>query len=375
MILVWIRKYSKRFFRQPLFLLLLFFLPVGTMLFSYLAHQKSTAVRVGLVWEDTGGMEQEIAERLMAHPGIASFVRCGSGEELKNLIGEGRLECGYCFPSGMEEKITKGEYEGLITQYYREGMFLHSFVAETVFAAVYDRYGERIVSDYVMNSGLYNIYALNKGQIADMYKEQHERQATFTFTYDEGTPAQRSLGDYLMAPLKGGMALLILLAGFCGVVVWLEDKKKGLGMTAPAGVRSFLPYLSTGIPVVCLSVVGMVSEAVSRSALLSIKEIACMVIYDIMVIMFVTVFAYSGLTGRAMWGIALGIVFASAISTPVFVNLPAVIPGIGVLSWLCPPAYYLKAVYGGIRTVAYLSAVTALLFVLCCYLRKNGGRR
>lgn len=375
MIWVWICKYSKRFLRQPLFLLLLLLLPAGTMLFSYLAHQKTTAVKVGLVWEDTGRMEREIAERLMEHQGIASFVRCASEEELKREIGEGRLECGYCLPPGMEKRIAEGKYAGLITQYYREGMFLHSFVAETVFAAVYDRYGERIASDYVLESGLYNTDMLDREQIAGMYREQHKKQSTFTFTYDEGTPVQRSLGDYLMAPLKGGMALIILLAGFCGVITWLEDKKRGLGMTAPAKVRRLLPFLSTGIPVLYLSVAGLVSEAVSRQAFLSAKEIAYMIIYDIMVIMFVTVFSYSGLSGRVMWGIAIGLVFAGAVSTPVFVNLPAVIPGLSALSWLCPPAYYLKAVYGGIRAAAYMSAVTALLFGLCCYLQRNGGRK
>lgn len=372
--LVWIGKYSKRFLRQPLFLLLLVLLPIGTMTFSYLAHQKSTAVRVGLVWEDGGEMESEIAEQLMGHKGIASFVRCDSDKGLKEQIAEGELECGYCFPSGMEQRLAKGEYKGLITQYYRAGMSLHFFVSETVFAAVYDRYGERLVRDYVMDSGLYSTYSLAESQITGMYKEQHEKQSTFTFTYDEGTPVQRSFGDYLTAPLKGIMALIILLAGFCGVIVWLEDKRKGMEMAAPFGIRRFLPFLSAGIPVVSLSIAGILSEAVSRLAVPTLKEVACMLIYDIMVILFVVIFSYSGLSGKTMWGISLCTVFAGAVSTPVFVNLPAVIPGVGMLSWLCPPAYYLRAVYGGVRAAVFMLAATALLFAVCCYFQRRRER-
>lgn len=373
--MIWVRKYTKRFFRQPLFLMLLICLPVGTMLFSYQAQKKSTAVTVGLVWEDTGGIEEEIAERLGEHRGVAVFVRCDSEEELKRRVADGQLTCGYCFGAGMEERLKKGEYKGLIRQYYREGTLLRAIVAETVFAAVYDRYGERIARDYVINSGLYDTYRLSENEIASLYQRQHETRATFHFSYDEGTPAQRSLGDYLTAPLKGGMALLILLSGFCGIIVWLEDKRKGLSVAAPAGVRPFLPYLSAGIPVVVLSVAGIISEMISRFSFLSVKEIACIAIYDIMVIMFVTVFAGSGLSCRTMWGIALCTVFAGAVATPIFVNLSAVIPGIGILSWVCPPAYYLKAVYGGAGAFLFMAVGTALLILLCRYRQKNGGGR
>lgn len=375
MITIWIKKYSKRFFRQPLFLLLLFLLPAGTMMFSYLSHQKSTAVMVGVVSEDTEGMGQRVVEHLVHHPGIAVFVRCDSRETMKRQLADGRLQCGYYFPVGMEERLKNGEYEGIITQYYRRGVMAHSLVAETVFAAVYDQYGESMVTDYVMNSGLYRTQLMDEEQIARLYREQHEKENTFGFSYDEETPSERSLGDYLTAPLKGVMSLLILLSGFCGMMVWQEDKKKGLWLMAPARLRQYLPVISTGIPVVYLTLAGLMSEMLSRFSFLSLKEIACMGIYDIMVILFVNIFAYISLPAGVMWGISLGTVFASAVATPIFVNLPAVIPGLGLLAWVCPPAYYLKAVYGSVSAVMCMVEVTVLLLAVCWCLRRKEGKR
>ncbi|MCH5251728.1 MAG: hypothetical protein J1F22_02030 [Lachnospiraceae bacterium] len=360
MIWLWAKKYGKRFFRQPLFIILLFLMPVGTAVFSYMAHQESTAVCVGIASEKSEGMGAEVMRKLAGHEGIITFVPCHSQEEIRQGLQRGILQCGYYFPAEMEYKLAERKYEGVVIQYYRRGSWIHSLVGETVFAAVFECYGKNMVAEYVMNSGLFASYQVEEGEIRRTYEENQKRQATFQFSYEESIEGKKGLGDYLTAPVKGVMALFILLAGFCGIQMWQEDKRRGLYLTAPAEIRAVLPLLSAGIPVLFVSIAGLMAEICGNFSFLSGKEIACLGIYDIMIIMFVALFAGGKWESSVMWGISLTFLFASAVATPVFVNLSAVIPGLSVFAYLCPPAYYLKAVYGNVFEVGVLLGVTMI---------------
>lgn len=367
---IWIRKYSKRLFHQPLFLVLLVLMPMGTMIFSWLSHQESTTVPVGICCESESGMTHGILENLQEHRGIFSFVRCPSQKEMKKQLAEGELQCGYYFPSDMEERMKNREYDGVITQYYRKGVMIRALAAETVFAAIFERYGESMAETYIMNSGFYDTTQVDEMKISETYQRNQERQMNFQFAYEEAE-SKRNLGDYLTSPLMGGVALLIFLAGFCGLAAWQEDRRRGLVAAAPAGVRPYLPVTAIGVPVIWTTLSGVLSLMACRFSLLSWKDIVCLLIYGIMVVAFIHMFAYLPVSSGMMWGISLLLVFISTIVTPVFVNLAAVVPGLGTLSWFCPPAYFLNAVYGGGWQLAVMAGAALLLFVVMVWRQRR----
>lgn len=50
-----------------------------------------------------------------------------------------------------------------------------------------------------------------------------EKQQTFTMEINRQNFSKKQMGDYLLAPLHGGVAFLILLAGFCGLTLYRKD--------------------------------------------------------------------------------------------------------------------------------------------------------
>lgn len=346
---VWICKYCKRFFRQKFFLLLLLAMPIGTFFFAYLARQEDTSVRVGLVWSDTSPMGKKIGGELLSHPGIIRFCKMSSDEDMKQAIRRGEIECGYLFPGDMDEKYRARQYGGVVTQYFRKGSMLYAVAGEVVMTGIFRQHAEDLALSYIRESGLFRSEYITSEEVAENYRRNLKDQTTFTFSFNDRTETVRKMGDYLVAPIRGCVGLLILLAGFCGLSLYHRDQSREIPAALSGGMRNRLSVLSIAVPVVLVTVMGILSEGFCGASFLTGKEIAYLLIYDIMVVLFCNLLSFVGVRDGMLWVLALGYVCACAVLTPVFINLSTLVPGIQPLSYLCLPHYFLEAVFGGGR--------------------------
>ena len=369
---IWICKYVKRFFRQKFFLFLLVALPVGTFFFATLAHRDTTSVKVGIVSAENTSFVADIKKELMKHRGMIQFTPMKSVEEMKQAIREGKLECGYSFPADMEEKYSRQQYSGVVDQYYREGGQFHTIAREVVLTGIFRQYGKIMAKDYIRHSGFFRTESISDYEVEKQYEENLKDQRTFSFTIHDTVSVRKEWGDFLVAPIRGCISLLILLAGFCGLSLYQEDCRRELPAAVHGAIRYRLSVLSIGVPVFCISVVGLGSEAMCGFGFLSLKEIAYMLIYDIMVVLFCNALSYLRIQEGTLWVGALIYVCASAIFTPVFINLSVLIPGVQGFSYLCLPYYYLDAVFGGWKEMVQIFVLSALLFGVNQVLKKRG---
>ena len=369
---IWIQKYVKRFFCQKIFLALLFVLPIGTFFFAYLAHRDSTSVKVGIVADSENAFSADIKSELIKHQGILQFLSFHSVEEMKREIQEGNLECGYFFPTDMEEKYNRHQYSGVVEQYYRKGGQFHVLVREVVLTGIFRQYGEIMAKDYIQHSGLFHTEYVSDTVIEEQYRENLKNQQTFSILVNSTASAKKKLGDYLVAPVRGFISLLIMLAGFCGLSMYFEDRRRELPAALCGTMRYPLSVLSIAVPVFCVSFVGLLSEAVCGFGFLTLKEIAYMLIYDIIVVLFCNALSVLRIQEGTLWVGALVYVCASAIFTPVFINLSVFLPGIQSFSYLCLPHYFLNAVLGGWMEMIQIFVLLALLLGINLLKKRRG---
>lgn len=344
---VWIRKYCKRFLGQKIFLVLLFVMPVGTLLFAAMANRDDTSVRVGIVCADDRSLGGRIGQELLEHRGIVRFCRMDSDAQMQEAISRGEIECGYSFPDDMGEKYQQEQYTGLVKQYFRRGSMLHAIAREVVLTGIFRQYAKDIATSYIWDSGMFYTQSIAPQEISESYQKNIKDQTTFTFTFNDSTKVQSKLGDYLVAPVRGCVSLLILLAGFCGISLYRTDQQKEIPVAFGGRIRSGLSVLSIAVPVCLITVVGIASEAVCGVGFLSPKEIVYLLIYDIIVVLFCNLLSYVGVRAGLLWVLALGYVCACAVFTPVFIDMSALVPGVQVLSHICLTNYFLEAVFGG----------------------------
>lgn len=337
---IWMKKYIKRFLCQKFFLFLLIALPFFTYLYSYAVHQKSTKVKVGIVADKDNVFVREIQEELLSKTGMITFCEISSEKDMIQKIRKGDLTCGYVFPDTLKKQYENGRYEKCITQYRCGGNAFYLIAREAVISSVFRVYGRQMLEDYIAQSGLFESHEIQKGEISQKYKDNLEKQQTFTMEINKQNFAKKQMGDYLLAPLHGGVAFLILLAGFCGLALYRKDCGRQIPFAVTGKWRREMSLFSIAVPVVLMTISGILSEILCGVSFLTIKEIASLLIYDIIVVLFCNLLSAIRVKEGVIWLFALFYLCISVLFTPVFLNLSVLIPWAHVLSYFCLPYYF-----------------------------------
>ncbi len=123
---------------QMLFLVLLL-LVIGSI---HIPDAKNS--RIGLVGV-TSGITQTIADRLMQKSDVYQFTTYEDPEELEQAVEAGELECGFVFAEGFTKRYEEGSLTDSITYVYTPFTTKGLAVKETVYGAVLELYGEKLL--------------------------------------------------------------------------------------------------------------------------------------------------------------------------------------------------------------------------------------
>lgn len=123
---------------QILFLVLLL-LVIGSI---HIPDAKNS--RIGLAGV-TSGITQTIADRLMQKSDVYEFVAYETSEELEQVVEAGELECGFVFDKEFAKQYEEGSFTDSITYVYTPFTTKGLAVKETVYGAVLELYGERLL--------------------------------------------------------------------------------------------------------------------------------------------------------------------------------------------------------------------------------------
>ena len=132
-----------------------------------------------------------------------------------------------------------------------------------------------------------------------------------------------------------------------------------------------MSLFSIAVPVVLMTISGILSEILCGVSFLTIKEIASLLIYDIIVVLFCDLLSAIRVKEGVIWLFALFYLCISVLFTPVFLNLSVLIPWAHVLSYFCLPYYFLNAAYGGVWQIFELIFTGTLLFLVNIWRRRR----
>ena len=123
---------------QILFLVLLL-LVIGSI---HIPDAKNS--RIGLAGV-TSGITQTIADRLMQKSDVYQFTTYEDPEELEQAVEAGELECGFVFAEDFAKQYEEGAFTDSITYVYTPFTTKGLAVKETVYGAVLELYGEKLL--------------------------------------------------------------------------------------------------------------------------------------------------------------------------------------------------------------------------------------
>ena len=355
---LWYLMLTKRLFCKFSFVILLCCIPIMILVTNYAMSGESGVLTVMLCSEDKDSGAEEIINSLLNEDSVILFKYSDNPQSAIDEVKQHKADAVWCFEDDFSQKITAyathKSTQPIVKVYEREDSIPLQLSKEKLYGAIYSSFSYEVYKNFVY-SELVDVNQLSEKELEAYFNGTKTRDDIVELEKREVASKNKNAG-YLLAPLRGIMALLVVLCGLAAAMYYLKDKREGKfdwmpcsKRIIPAFAQCLAAVVPAGVAVLASIYIGGIARGVTSefiSMLLFVTAVSgfCLVMCII--------FKYSG---KLAASIPAMIVIMLAFS-PVFFNLNMLKP----LSLMLPTYHYLMAVYSGAYT-------EFLIYIVCVY--------
>lgn len=370
--LLWYCMLTKRLFKKFSFIILLCCIPIMVLVTSSAMNGESGVLTILLCSEDENSGADEIIDSLLEKDSIILFKKSTNIESALNQVKQHKADAVWCFEDDFDEKVEKfATHESmnpLVTVYEREDSIPLQLSKEKLYGAIYSKFSYMVYKNFVYTK-LVDESRLPEYELADYFNQTQRRDDIVELENAENEKNDTGT-DYLMAPMRGILALLVILCGLAAAMYFLKDKRDGKFDWMPSAKRVIPAFAQCLSAIVPASVAVLIAVAFTGISVGIINELVSMLLFIVATTGFCLfmcmVFRSSGNLGAAIPALLI----AMLVLSPVFFNLPVLKP----LSMLLPTYYYLNCVYNMnycLSFIAYIFCVYGLNFFINHIFKRN----
>lgn len=342
-VLYWAVLLWKRLYKKAGFLMILLLIPAVVFGYGQVAREESGMVTIALTCE---GQTVEPLTRAvwddLRESQVLRFVEAVDVAAAKEMVLQGEADVAWIFAENLEEKIYafaahSSRANAFVTVVEPENRVELKLVREVLSGVLFPHCSEALYINYV-RTHIAQLDEVSDDQLLTYYHSAISSGELFQFTDLEGNVVEKQQEGYLMAPVRGMLATIIVLAGLATAMYYLHDRRQGT-FSWIAQDRQWLVELGCQlISVVNVALVAVLALWVSGQVQSLGIELAVAGLYS------VCVAGFSMLVRRVCLGIrGLGmavpvLVVAMLAVCPVFYDLGALRP----LQMLLPPTYFVN---------------------------------
>lgn len=372
-ILTWTLLLTKRLLHKPAFIMTLFLIPFLVLLLQGSLQSGDAMLQVSLYTEssDPDSLESVLIAKLAASSNhTVHFNVCNSISELQTDLRHNRADCGYVFPNHLELELDRHvkQNHAVITAYHHTGAMETLLLDEMVYRIIYEELAYDIVKQHIQDKK--NIKADHR--LYSFYQFYRQEESFIRFEYADGTGNQtlnQQKSNYLLLPIRGICAALILLAAMTGAIFWYEDHERKLFLRLSQSYQTILQFFYSLVPAVLAGICGFAAIALTGFAGQTMQEFLALVLF------LAAVSSYSMLLRELLpdaksylAAIPLSVI-CSLLFCPVFADLSMALPMVKPLRMLTPVFYYLDSIYT-VRARWELLCYSVVTFALALGIRR-----
>lgn len=369
---MWILLMTKRLMKKPSFIIILVLLPVILVMYRFIITEDDGTIRACVyVPEGSEAFTAKLADNLADAEFSARFYLVDSEDDLYSDVIAGRAEVGYILPKDLKERFLTKNWDSAVRMVVSDTSQMAPFVNEFVTVVIYTDMMEEYIADYLVNrSGL----ELSDEEIRPIIRENLLKQADsgslFDIAYrdyyknEEVSREEVMDENYLMKPIRGTVALFVLLAGLAGLVFWFQDNAEGRFKVMSHEKRPVINYGSLLLPTALSAIVGMVCILIAGLCENIFLELLTMLLYVIFVTGVCEIIRVIVPSVNAVCAAIPILAIASYLCCPILIDLKKVLPVVSYLRKILPPDYYLETFNGtALWVLAVATAVVTLVSV------------
>lgn len=359
--------FGKRLLKRPVYLIILLLMPLTVFLLSRTQAESPSGIRAmlyveGRDWNEREDLLDKIIGRLLAEDATVRFTLVESEEELKRAVLKQEADCGYVFPEDFSERLRNDDWKRSVTFYCGEDTMIPMLVNELLYTSVFQVYSADAFIDYMGTAygeeaggrinaenkaeELLNLYLTNGSTFSFAYygestEEGNDDQVYEAYNYNKKTKKTADLTAGVV-PVRGMLALFMMLSAFCGLVDHKRDHEAGRFVWVKN--KRAVQFMMILIPTTGAALVSLLCIWASGSWQGIGMEIASVIFYMFALTAYTMIW---GLLFRSEHAVVASVPFlmiATILFCPVFWNLKSVLPVLQIMEKLFPVSWYLAMV-------------------------------
>lgn len=368
---VWTGLTAKRLLKKPSFVLILLMLPVVLLVYRAVITEDDGKLHVAVYFEEEDELSKAFLTEMTENvPEQFLFYRCEESEDLYSDVAAARAECGYVFSANMAEKILTGEWQGMITAVVSEKTVYAAFVNEIVYNKLNRFLSFEVVKDYLVKSPDLQlteaeVERLLAGEFASMVSKKTLVNYVTTDVMTGEVVEDEELAknvSVLTKPIRGTVAIFVLLTGLAGLVFWYQDDAEGRYRVMARERRPLLSFASILLPTVMAGLAGIVCLAIAGLWTHTATELLSMAVYVWFVAAFCNILRFLIPSVHAVCAIIPILTLISYLCCPILLDVGRLFPAIRFVRAILLPQYYLR-IYEGYPMLPLLLGALALTLV------------
>lgn len=364
---LWYVLLNKRFLKKYIFTVLLLLIPLLTLAVRSLGREDGGVLHV-LLCQENGDPEGSdgIIQELLQKNGVIHYEFMNDQEEARAMVRRGKADSMWTFPEDMQQALQNylEDTKPVVAVYVREDTVQTKLVREQLYGVLYSRLSLETTRLFIQEQPMFSYLSEEEKdrEIETLYEENAVPGSIFQFSYLDHTDIDTDQVQYLTAPLRGIVALVLLLAAMAAAMFWIQDRDEQIFSWMPVGRKRWFPLFYIGIAVLDAALVCLLALYLSGTFTTWVVEIPLMTLYAVSVTGFANLL--QKLTGnlKRMGAVVPVILLVSFVLCPVFLNIRTV----PLLQHLLPAYYYLNSLHNGSMVLKF-AVYTALVCLLGTY--------
>ncbi|MDD3252835.1 MAG: hypothetical protein PHV18_09765 [Lachnospiraceae bacterium] len=378
-IVIWLVLSCKRWLKRPAFVAILLLLPLAGVFVRKAEETKQTEIRIAVYAMDSDGgseaaraeagvagaeselfsgpLEQKLVEVLTADREQSSdslfrFYRCASEEQVKEDVAARRAECGYVVEDDLRKRLNDRDFKRCIRVYSAPSTVTAPLSSEVVLSRLLELYDPEVLRDYVQKAELFDGISLRESEkrsrlaeeAVELYETWKGNGSTFRFVYQwtDGGGDRAEESQVRLFPVRGLVAVYLLVTGMYSAAVNLADERRGLFLAVSYRYRVFCRGISLAAPVLLAACSGMAMLVLARAAISPCRELVGMIWYGAAVVIFSGVLRVVCRKEAVICGLIPFFLVGSLLFCPVFLDMGRFVPELSFVEKFFLPGYYLR---------------------------------
>ena len=364
----WFLLLNKRLYKKLTFILIMLLIPVLAFGYGFLAKEDSGVMTIALSQEGNDPLASQIIADLKRDTNLINFVLCDTSEAAKKMINDGKADAAWIFADDLENQIYRfvrrpSRSTAFVEIVEQESTIPMKLAREKLSGSVFSHCSRAFYLTYIRK----NVPEMREVPDADIlryYDEFTMDVNLFEFAYLEGEGGAEDAenANYLLTPVRGLLAVVIVLGGLAAAMYYVHDDHCGTYSLVPHGKRCLVEFACQMIAVANLSLVVLLSLRFTGLTVDLGREVLLSLLYAVMTALFCMAVRRI-LSSISAIGTALSLlVVVMLVLCPVFFDLGR----LRSFQYLLPPTYYINAVRSDrfmLLMIAYSMICAAIYFL------------